>query len=212
MGRLLCVFVLSVAALSASAQGESEAEPAAAPPGAEAAEAGPEAAAEATSAVREAVDAGNYFFMKHFEARDVQAIADLYTEDARVIAPGAAPAEGRAAIAAFWAAAMESTKSARLETLSVESDGHFAFEEGVVQLTANDGGQSAERYLVVWKRVGRRWHLHRDIWNAGPAPEPEPAATPEPEVPAAEPEPATPEPEPATPEPEAAPVVPEEPL
>lgn len=200
MGRLLCVFVLCVVALGASAQGEAEAERAEPPAEAEAAEEA--AAAEATSPVREAVDAGNYFFMKHFEARDAQAIADLYTEDARVIAPGAAPAEGRAAIAAFWAAAMEGTKSARLETLSVESAGDIAVEEGVVQLTANDGRKSAERYLVVWKRVGRRWHLHRDIWNAGPS---EPAATPEPEAPADEPGPVTPEPEDAS-------AVPEQPL
>jgi uncharacterized protein (TIGR02246 family) len=152
------------------------------------------------------VDAGNYFFMKFFEARDAQAIADLYTEDARVIAPGAAPAEGRAAIAAFWAAAMESTKSARLETLSVESEGDLAFEEGVVRLTANDGRQSAERYVVVWKRVGRRWHLHRDIWNSGPAQAAEPAAAPEPQPPAPEVPPTAPEPEreAAPPRPEAA--------
>jgi ketosteroid isomerase-like protein len=197
MGRLLCVFVLCVVAQGASAQGEAETEPAAPPAEAEAAE------ADATSPVREAVDAGNYFFMKHFEARDAQAIADLYTEDARVIAPGAVPAEGRAAIAAFWAAAMEGTKSARLETLSVESAGELAFEEGVVLLTANDGRQSAERYVVVWKRVGRRWHLHRDIWNAGPS---ERAATPEAEAPTAD------EPEPAGPEADEAPVVPEQPL
>jgi ketosteroid isomerase-like protein len=195
MERLLCVSVLCVVALGASAQSEREAEPAA--PQAE-------ATAEPKSPVREAVDAGNYFFMKLFEARDAQAIADLYTEDARVIAPGAAPAEGRPAIAAFWAAAMEGTKSARLETLSVEFDGELAFEEGSVQLTADDGSQSVERYVVVWKRVGRRWHLHRDIWNAGPAAAAEPAAAPEPPAPSALPEP-------ATPEREEAPAVPEEP-
>jgi ketosteroid isomerase-like protein len=184
MARLLAVFVLCVATLQASAQAETEAEPAAET----------EAAPQAT--VREAVDAGNYFFMKFFEARDAQAIAELYTEDARVIAPGAAPVEGRAAIAAFWAAAMEGTKSARLETLSVEAEGNLAFEEGVVQLTANDGRQSAERYVVVWKRVGRRWHLHRDIWNGGPAPAAEPAVTPEPPPAAPGPPPRRPEPEP----------------
>ena len=116
--------------------------------------------------MREAVDAGNYFFLKAFEARDAQAIAELYTEDGRVIAPGAEPASGRAAIAAFWTGAMQDTKSVRLETLSVESAGDLAVEEGVVRLTANDESESSARYLVVWKRVGRRWHLHRDIWNA----------------------------------------------
>jgi uncharacterized protein (TIGR02246 family) len=130
--------------------------------------------------VREAVDAGNYFFRKAFEARDAQAIAELYTEDGRVIAPGAEPAAGRGAIAAFWNAAFADTKSVRLETLSVESAGDLAVEEGVVRLTAPDGSESAARYLVVWKRVGRRWYLHRDIWNAGPpAAPPEPPAEPE---------------------------------
>jgi uncharacterized protein (TIGR02246 family) len=132
--------------------------------------------------VRDAVDAGNYFFRKAFEARDAQAIAELYTEDARVIAPGAEPAAGREAIVAFWTGAMQETKGVRLETLTVEADGDLAFEDGVVHLTANDGSESSARYLVVWKRIGRRWHLHRDIWNAGPAVE-APSA-PEPPSPA----------------------------
>jgi uncharacterized protein (TIGR02246 family) len=132
----------------------------------------PEPEAPPKPSVRDAVDAGNYLFLKAFDARDAKAIAELYTEDARVIAPGAEPAAGRAAIAAFWAGAMQATKSVRLETLSVESDGDLAFEDGVVHLTANDGSESAERYVVVWKRVGRRWHLHRDIWNAGPTASP----------------------------------------
>ena len=132
--RLLWVFVLFVAVSGASAQGESETEPAASPqpaaeaqaektgaPAEEEAPAQEAAGGEAAKQVREAVEAGNYFFMKHFEARDAPAIADLYSEDARVIAPGAEPAEGRAAIAAFWAAVMEGTKSARLETLAVEA-------------------------------------------------------------------------------------------
>lgn len=135
--------------------------------------------------VRDAVDAGNYFFLKAFAARDAQAIADLYTEDGRVIAPGAEPAAGRAAIAAFWAGSMNDTTAVRLETLSVEAAGELALEEGVAHLVANDGSESAARYLVVWKREGRRWHLHRDIWNVGPlgAPQP-PAPAQEPRAPA----------------------------
>jgi ketosteroid isomerase-like protein len=225
MRRLLCLFALCVAAAGASAQAGSDTQPDAPRPGAEAATAAEAGEAPATpTPVREAVEAGNYFFMKHFEARDAQAIADLYSEDARVIAPGAEPAAGRAAIAAFWAAAMEGTKSVRLETLSVESQGDLAVEDGVARLVANDGSESVARYLVVWKRVGRRWQLHRDIWNTGPAAAAEPTATGEPTAPAAEPAPATPEAEPTTPGAEAAPpeaepepetdepVVPEEPL
>jgi uncharacterized protein (TIGR02246 family) len=174
--RLVVVFCLVAAHASAQA---AEPEPEAPP------------AEPAKVSVRDAVDAGNYFFVKAFDARDAQAIAELYTKDARVIAPGAEPAAGREAIAAFWAAAMEGTQSVRLETLSVESEGDLAYEDGVVHLTATDGSESSERYVVVWKRIGRRWHLHRDIWNAGPAAEP-PAAEP----PASEPSASEPSPEP----------------
>jgi uncharacterized protein (TIGR02246 family) len=175
MPRLSIVAALCLAAAAAAAQ--EPAEPAAA-------EGAPPAEAETAPTeppkfdVRDAVDAGNYFFRKAFEARDAKAIAELYTEDARVIAPGAEPVDGREAIAAFWAGAMEAAKSVRLETRSVESDGNLAFEDGVVHLTAPDGSESSERYLVVWKRVGRRWHLHRDIWNAGSSTEPTAAEPP----------------------------------
>ena len=169
VARVPCLplLVLSFAAAGAFAQAEAgpEPEPAAEP-------------IERKPSVRAAVDAGNYFFRMAFEARDAEAIAELYTEDGRVIAPGAEPAVGRAAIAAFWKDAMQATKSVRLETLAVEGDGDLAFEEGVVHLTANDESQSSARYVVVWKRVGRRWHLHRDIWNAAAAAPPPDAAPP----------------------------------
>ena len=184
--------------LAAFAQGEVEAAPpdaatpAAATPAPDAEETPPATGdVPSAAAVRAAVDAGNYFFLKYFTERDAAAIGELYTEDGRVIAPGAEPASGRAAITAFWARAMESTQSVALETLSVEVAGEFALEEGVVRLTANDGSQSSERYLVVWKRVGRRWQLHRDIWNSGPVPAPgveEMQAAPSP-APSAEPAP-----------------------
>jgi uncharacterized protein (TIGR02246 family) len=174
MSRLPILAVLCLAAATASAQEPAEPD---APAAAEAAPAEPP-----KFTARDAVDAGNYFFRKAFEARDAQAIAELYTEDGRVIAPNAEPAAGREAIAAFWAGAMQDTKSVRLETLSVEAEGNLAYEEGVAHLTANDESLTEARYVVVWKRIGRRWHLHLDIWNAGPA-EVLPVAAPPPAEP-----------------------------
>jgi ketosteroid isomerase-like protein len=76
-------------------------------------------------------------------------------------------AKGRAAIAAFWADGMKTTRNVRLETATVQSDGDLASEDGIVHLTASDGTQSSARYVVVWKRLGGRWHMYRDIWNTG---------------------------------------------
>ena len=129
----------------------------------------PAEGAEAAPSIRDVVEAGNYLFQRAFEDGDARALADLYTEDGQVIPPGAAPVVGRPAIAAFWAEQMKAAQRVRLETNDVESDGNLAAEQGVAQLVAHDGSETAIQYVVVWKRVGRRWHLHRDIWNPAPA-------------------------------------------
>jgi ketosteroid isomerase-like protein len=115
--------------------------------------------------VRGAIEATNATFAKHVAAKDSAALAGLYTEDAAVIAPGAPVARGTAAIEAFWKGAMAGIASAKLTTSSVESAGDLAMEEGEATLVDNAGKSNAARYIVVWKRVGDVWKLHRDIWN-----------------------------------------------
>ncbi len=118
--------------------------------------------------VRAAVDAGNRAFTAAFLRGDAAAAAALYTEDAQVIAPGAPVAKGRQAIAAFWQGSIDSgIRDVALRTDEVESAGDLACETGTVRLVAKDGAASEERYVVVWKKVGGQWMLHRDIWNAG---------------------------------------------
>ena len=116
--------------------------------------------------VRQAVDAGNRAFIAAFLRHDARAVSELYTEDAQVIAPGAPVARGRSAIAASWQKAMDSgIKDVRLDTADVESAGDLAYETGTVRLVGKDGAATTARYVVVWKRAGGQWKLHRDIWN-----------------------------------------------
>lgn len=117
--------------------------------------------------VRDAVEAGNRAFIKAFLRGNATAVANLYTPDAHVIAPGSPVAKGRTAIAAFWQKSIDSgVKDVALETAEVESAGDLAYETGIVRLVGKDGTASSARYLVVWKRIDRRWLLHRDIWNS----------------------------------------------
>jgi ketosteroid isomerase-like protein len=117
--------------------------------------------------VREAIETGNRAFIAAFLKGDSRAIARLYTEDAQVIPPDALLATGRPAIAEFWQGSIESgIKGIALETTAVESAGDLAYETGTVRLTARDGAVTQARYVVVWKRVGEKWMLHRDIWNS----------------------------------------------
>jgi ketosteroid isomerase-like protein len=104
-------------------------------------------------------EAGNRAFIAAFLRGDARAVAELYTENAPVIAPGAPVARGRAAIAAARQKAIDSgTGNLTLDTADVESAGDLAAETGTVRLVARDGKVTEARYVVVWK-------LHRDIWN-----------------------------------------------
>jgi uncharacterized protein (TIGR02246 family) len=117
--------------------------------------------------VRNAVEVGNRAFVTAFARGDATAVANLYTGDAQVIAPGAPVASGRPAIAEFWQGFIDSgVKEVALETAEVESAGDLACETGTVRLVAQDGTASEARYVVVWKRVDGKWMLHRDIWNS----------------------------------------------
>lgn len=117
--------------------------------------------------VRDAVEAGNRAFIAAFLRGDAAAVAQLYTETAQVIAPGEPVARGRAAIAAAWQKAIDAgVKDVSLHTADVESAEDLASETGTVRLVAKDGAITQGRYVVVWKREGGRWKLHRDIWNS----------------------------------------------
>ena len=116
--------------------------------------------------VRQIIEATNTGFVTDLLRGDAKALAERYTPDAAVMPPNSTAAVGTAAIEAFWAAAIEAgIEDAELTTTNVEVSGDLAYEDGEVSLTNADGKTTQQRYLVVWKRVGGEWKLHRDIWN-----------------------------------------------
>jgi ketosteroid isomerase-like protein len=55
-----------------------------------------------------------------------------------------------------------------LHAVEVEARGDMAGEIGVLTLTVpGDAGPTkvGGKYIVIWKRNGQTWQLHRDIWN-----------------------------------------------
>lgn len=115
-----------------------------------------------------AIEATNKVFVENFLKGDEKAVAALYSEDAKVVAPGAPVATGRSEIARFWRGSMDSgIKDLTLRTLHASADGDLAYEDGAVTILRADGTPVGARYLVVWKRIDGQWYLHRDIWNVG---------------------------------------------
>ena len=104
-------------------------------------------------------------------ARDPQRAAALYTEDARLIPQGAPVCADRSAIAGFFAGAFENgIVGARFITEEVDGDDTQATETGRYELYAAPPGggrvMAADgRYLVVWRKRGGEWRIHRDMFN-----------------------------------------------
>ncbi len=124
-------------------------------------------------APRDHIDDALVTFVTAFNSGDGATVASLYTQDASLLPPDSAPVVGRAAIKDFWQGAIDAgMKLEKLQATEVESRGDTAYEVGefTLMVPTEDGTTDVHgKYIVVWKRDGQTWRLHRDIWNATPA-------------------------------------------
>lgn len=112
------------------------------------------------------IQAANRGFMEAFRRRDAAAIAELYTRDGQLLPANSDVVTGTDPIRAFWQGAMDmGIEEVVLETAELEGHGDVAYEVGRYTLRA--GGEAADhgKYLVIWRREGGSWKLHRDIWT-----------------------------------------------
>ncbi len=102
-----------------------------------------------------------------FNAGDAAGVAALYTKDGVLLPPNSAPVDGREAIAAFWAVAIESGASGKLTPKEMYGMGENAAEVGMFVLTAADGSHLDHgSYTLIYKQVDGEWLIASDIWNS----------------------------------------------
>jgi uncharacterized protein (TIGR02246 family) len=120
-----------------------------------------------------AIGAANEKFMAAARQGDPAALAALYTENGQLLPPNADVMDGRAAIQAFWQAALGmGIEDAKLESVEVADHGDTAIEVGRFTLYGAEKQMLDQgKYIVVWKQEAGEWKLHRDIFNSSmPAP------------------------------------------
>jgi len=106
-----------------------------------------------------------------FGKRNFDALEKIYTENARILPPGAPMISGRKAIREFWAGLISSVsaKSAVLTSLDVMPAGEGVVEIGLATLSIEPEGQAAAeitvKYVVYWLQEDGLWKWHVDIWN-----------------------------------------------
>ncbi len=115
--------------------------------------------------VKTSIDQANQTFSAAFAKGDAASLAALYTEQATILPPGAPMMKGRKNIEAFWKEAMTTLKNLKLKAVDVESFGTTTARE-IGTFTADAGSQQVVgKYVVIWKKSGKSWHLSTDIWN-----------------------------------------------
>jgi uncharacterized protein (TIGR02246 family) len=129
----------------------------------------------ATDEIRTAIAAANQRFMSAFARGDAAGMATCYTANGQLLPTHSNIVTGTVAIRAFWQAVMNmGIKEAALQTLELEAHEDTAHEVGAYTLRGSTGEVLDQgKYIVIWKRDGGTWKLHRDIWNSSvPAPQP----------------------------------------
>ena len=117
--------------------------------------------------IKAEIGAANGRFMDAFRRGDATAIANLYTGDAQLLPANSDFVRGTTAIRAFWESVIAmGLADASLETAEIDAHGDTVIEVGRYQLMAPANiVADAGKYLVVWRRDGGTWKLHRDIWT-----------------------------------------------
>lgn len=112
-------------------------------------------------------DAGKRF-LHLFALSDPASIAACYTQDARMFAANMSPVCGRAAIESVFKFTSGPGHSLEFQTEELDIQGTTAIEIGAFVRRQKDGALvDSGRYMVVWKRVGDEWKIHRDMFTSG---------------------------------------------
>jgi uncharacterized protein (TIGR02246 family) len=122
--------------------------------------------------LRKEIAAANEKFMAAVGQQDAAALAALYTKGGQLLPPNSDFVTGREAIQGVWQAVMDmGILRAEMEIVEVEDHGKTAIEVSRYTLYA-EGDVVADKgkYIVVWKKKGGAWKLHRDIFNSSMPP------------------------------------------
>ncbi len=125
--------------------------------------------AQESSALAERAEA----WQDAFNARDIEAVAALYTEDARMMPPNGPMGTGREAVRADLQGLLDAGLTGTLETLETVVAGDLGYRVGTYVLNAPDGSVADKgKFIEIWRLVDGTWKISRDIYNSDLPPGP----------------------------------------
>ena len=103
-----------------------------------------------------------------FKDGDFSGVSGCYTKDAILMPPNQKSCKGKKAIEKWWQGASDGgLGSLTLRTSEVDIKGTSLIESGGAILRGKDGKVvDSLKYIVIWKKSGKSWKMHRDIFNS----------------------------------------------
>jgi ketosteroid isomerase-like protein len=123
-----------------------------------------------TPAAAQDIQQTNRIFEQEVAAkRNIDALDQVYTRDARILPPGGEMIRGRENVKNFWRGAIESmgVKTVKLQTVDFERLGDAGLEIGraTLDFAAAGAPSVAVKYVVLWKREDGEWKWDVDMWS-----------------------------------------------
>jgi uncharacterized protein (TIGR02246 family) len=117
-------------------------------------------------ASRQAIQAAVTRYVTASNRGDVDALMELYAEDAVLLPPNHEPIEGREAIGEFWRRGTD--QGLEVSTLRIETDGKIGYLVGRYRLpaTAGEPADSGKYVMCLQRQSDGSWRLTADIWNS----------------------------------------------
>ncbi|HSS21826.1 MAG TPA: SgcJ/EcaC family oxidoreductase [Pyrinomonadaceae bacterium] len=110
-----------------------------------------------------------HLWAKEWNAHNLDAIVDLYAEDAVFLTAGGTRTTGRAAIRELFKQAFAATNSQlSVQSKATEQSGNLAYDSGEYDETSTSNGVTKSRkgnYLVVLRREKNRWRIVQHMWT-----------------------------------------------
>ena len=111
-------------------------------------------------------------------AKDVDALVDLYTDDARLLPPDGAMTSGRDGVRAAFGGMIDAGIGGETTRVETTVSGDVGYIVGTFSLTAGDVAMGTGKYIETWRRGDDGlWLIANDIFNNDPSPKPKMSMT-----------------------------------
>ncbi len=102
-----------------------------------------------------------------FNAKQIDAILELYADNSVFMPPNAPMLRGREPLREFYQDLIGRATNLRLETEDVAGHGPLAYESGTFYLNYQDGAvRDRGKYIFVWRETAGVWRTEKTIWSS----------------------------------------------